>query len=121
MFSYQFYKFFHIAGLTLLVSGLFLVLSHFFQNPSPEKSLRKMGFLFHGLGLMLILVSGFGMAARLGLVSGLPEWVYVKIAIWILAGALVALIKRKAEKIRLIVSLILGLVFAAGYVAIFKL
>ena len=121
MFSYQFYKFFHIAGITLMVGGLFTVLTLFFQNPNPEGKIRSLGFMLHGIGLMLILISGFGMAARLGIATGLPEWVYVKIGIWICLGGVIALIKRKAEKMRMIAAIIFGLIFAAAYVAIFKL
>jgi hypothetical protein len=122
MFPYHFYKFFHIAGLSLLVAGLFLIVAHFYQNPNPDKSLRKTGFLLHGAGLLLVLVSGFGMLARLGpAAAGLPQWVLVKIGIWISLGVIVAFIKRKAEHQRLWTSLIIGLLLAAFYVAIFKL
>ena len=51
------------------------------------------------LGLVLLLVGGFGMLAKLG-VSGIPGWVHPKILIWVLLGLAVAVPYRKPELAR---------------------
>ena len=83
--------------------------------------MRKLAFITHGLGLLLILVSGFGMLARMGLVGGLPPWIHAKLTIWVLAGVAIAVAKRKSEKLAVWIyaaTVLLG--FTAAYIAIFK-
>ena len=58
---------------------------------------KKFSFIAHGIGLFLILLSGFGLLARLGLVRELPGWIYLKLAIWLYFGVAIALIKRKGH------------------------
>ncbi|MFP5520527.1 MAG: hypothetical protein ACLGGX_11530 [Bdellovibrionia bacterium] len=79
-----------------------------------------MAFILHGVGLALILISGFGMAARLGLVSGLPGWIHAKLAIWVLLGAGIALAKRKGAIGWPVAVLLMGLGTTAAYIAINK-
>jgi hypothetical protein len=44
----------------------------------------------HGLGLLLVLVAGFGMLAKLG-IHGVPTWAALKLIIWVALGAFAAL------------------------------
>ena len=47
---------------------------------------RKLAGMTHGIALLLILFTGFGMIAKLGL--GFPLWVWVKlVVIWLVIGA----------------------------------
>jgi hypothetical protein len=67
-----------------------------------------------------VLISGFGMLARLGFMANIPAWAYGKIGIWIILGGSMVLAKRKAEWG---LSLILFWVAAGGlaaYLAVFK-
>jgi hypothetical protein len=90
--SYLFYKWLHVVSL-LAVSGSLLALL-FLASPSREKPLRfRTLALFHGFGLLGLLVSGFGLLAKLG-ISGVPSWVTLKIGIWMILGGYLALIKR---------------------------
>lgn len=47
----------------------------------------------HGVGLLLLLVSGFGALAKLQIHS-IPLWVAAKIGLWLLLGAYMALVPR---------------------------
>ncbi len=95
--SYEFYKMLHITGIVLLFSGLVTLLTMKVAGIPLEGTSKRFAFLAHGLGLVLILVAGFGLLARLGLVSSMPSWVYIKIAIWLYFGLAIALIKRKGQ------------------------
>ncbi|MCS6837702.1 MAG: hypothetical protein NZ480_02550 [Bdellovibrionaceae bacterium] len=79
--SYSFYKILHISGIALFFLGLgwFIILN---KVQTKEVS-RFWGGVFHGLGLLLLFVSGFGLAAKLGFFSQIPNWMFIKILIWI--------------------------------------
>lgn len=118
--SYEFYKVLHFFGLFLTLSGLMGLVSVYWNNATPASSARKVFAISHGVGLLIVLVSGFGLAARLGLVAGLPAWIYMKLTIWLLVGAAIALVKRlqKYSKIWFVVTLLL--VTAAAFIAVTK-
>lgn len=91
--SYQFYKMMHFIGLIMLFMGLggrIIFLAAKVQNP-----VGKICSILHGLGLVLVLVAGFGLLARLQV--GFPGWVYVKIAAWVGIGALTILPKKNPK------------------------
>ncbi len=90
---YEFYKILHFIGLFLTFTSLAGYIFHLSQNSATEK--KKFFAITHGVGLLILLVSGFGLAARLGLVSQLPTWVYIKLSMWLLAGAAFTLVKRR--------------------------
>ena len=94
---YEFYKVLHILGLMLLFFGFGGIVVAAYSKAELKKSARLMGMITHGVGLLLILVSGFGMAARLGLFAELPNWVKAKIGIWVLLGISISLAKRKGH------------------------
>ena len=118
--SYQFYKVAHLLGLMLLFFGFGGLLMAAFAKVELKKSARIMAFACHGMGLLLIFISGFGMAARLGLVQGLPTWVQAKIGIWLLLGIGISLVKRKGYLGWPVATLILGLGTTAAFIAVNK-
>lgn len=118
--SYQFYKVLHLLGLILLFFGFGGLLVSAFAKVTLTKQARLMSFITHGLGLFLILLSGFGMAARLGLVSGLPAWVQAKIGIWTILGVSISLVKRKGYIGWPVAILLWGLGTTAAVIAINK-
>lgn len=120
MISYEVYKIIHLSGIALILLGLGVILGAFATAPAVAARLRLTGFLSHGLGMALALVGGFGMAARLGLTSGLPGWIYGKIIIWILLGFGISLTKRKPNWVRGLVIGFAVLVGTATALAIFK-
>lgn len=121
MFSYMFYKVTHIIGIMMLFFGMGgLLLAYATAEKQLKSKIKMIGFLAHGLGLLFILVGGFGMAARLGLVSGLPPWIHFKLAVWVLFGLAISLLKRKSQwtSSLFIVTILLG--SAAAFVATYK-
>ena len=62
---------------------------------APENvPVRKLGSITCGIGLLFILVAGFGLVAKLGY-NYTETWILVKFAIWLLLGGLIVLINRK--------------------------
>lgn len=118
--SYQFYKVLHLLGLMLLFFGFGGLLIANYARMELKKAARIMAYATHGLGLFFILLSGFGMAARLGLVNGLPSWVHAKIGIWVLLGIGISLVKRKGYIGWPVAVLLLGLGTTAAFIAINK-
>lgn len=91
--TYEFYKILHIVAIFVLlsVSAVIYMLAGRRDIVFSGRS-RFMGIL--GVCLILILVSGFGMLARLGLTTTMPLWVIGKIAIWLTIGILPAFARR---------------------------
>ena len=118
--SYEFYKILHITGLILTFFGLAGVLFVGMSKGEFKGSVKKWAFITHGTGLLLIFVSGFGLAARLGLVRGLPNWIYAKLAIWVLLGLAISLVKRKHQIGWPLIILLVGLGTTAATIAITK-
>jgi uncharacterized membrane protein SirB2 len=99
--SYEVYKVLHILGiLTLLCAlGATAILS-LTGKAEDEASTRKLLMALHGVALLVILVAGFGLMARTGIVQGggWPGWIYGKLGIWLVFGASVAFVRRSGDK-----------------------
>ena len=120
MIPFEIYKILHLFGIALLLLGLGGILSAFALTPKVSSKIKILGFSAHGLGLLLALTGGFGMAARLGLINGLPLWIYAKLGIWAFLAISVSIAKRKAQWSFTLVGLFAGLVALATYFAIYK-
>jgi hypothetical protein len=81
---------------------------------------KTWGFIFHGIGLLTIFVSGFGLAARLGMFENLAGWVHLKITLWVLLGLSTILLKRLGKFWYVHLPLILIMTMAAVYTAVYK-
>ncbi len=99
------YKILHIVGIMSLFLGVGGMLT--LTKDSP-KGHRVMVSVFHGVGLVFILVAGFGLLARLQL--GWPVWIFIKVGIWLAMGALLVLVKKSviSGKTAWIIAVILG-------------
>lgn len=118
--SYEAYKIIHILGLVFLTFGLFGLASVIWNGETPKPHLRKLMLAAHGIGLVLLLVAGFGLAARLGLARQMPNWIYAKLGVWLLVGALPALIRRMPQKAGLWVVTTFILILLAVMLAVAK-
>ncbi len=88
MLSLAAYKVVHVLGVLLLFVAFGAVLG--------EGTRRRLASATHGIGLLLIVITGFGALARLGL-SGpgsWPLWVWLKLVVWLVLGAAMTLAKR---------------------------
>lgn len=112
MFSHTFYNYMHVLGiiLTFLCYGMYLAR----DNSQKSKGLA----IVHGVGLLILLISGGGMAAKLKL--GAPWWMLVKIALWVVLGAMIIFIKRKPDLNVAFAWIICIIAAFAAYLGIFK-
>jgi hypothetical protein len=81
-----YYKVLHLTGVILLFLGL---ASALMPKDTPN---RRIGLIFHGLGLAILLVAGFGLIAKLQI--GFPWWVVVKLVLLLAFGAMPIIGKR---------------------------
>ena len=123
MLPYQFYKVVHILGIALLATGLGALALHA-VNGGLKRDNRARGLVatLHGIGLLLVLIGGFGMLARLGFRHGgmFPGWLLVKLTVWAALGAAVVLPYRKPGLGRLMLVVVPALVGIAAYMAVYK-
>jgi len=117
MLSYQVYKMMHLLGFMLLFFGIGGILIPAIADLKLQGKPRTVCYIIHGLGMLFILVGGFGMLARLQL-GGFPPWIHVKLAIWLSLGFAIGLAKRMPSWTLLIAILILAMI--APYMAIYK-
>lgn len=118
--SYEFYKLLHLVGIVLLFSGLVSLLTMKLAGIPIEGALKKFAYITHGVGLVLILVSGFGLLARLQLVAEIPKWVYIKLCVWLFMGGVATLIKRQGHLAWKLYTIIICVFIVAAYVGITK-
>ncbi len=114
------YKYMHVVAIIMLflafgglIQGAWLTQNRVFPH-------KKIFVILHGLGMFLILLSGFGQLARLGMTGSWPMWVTVKLVIWFILGGLIVPILRKPllNYYMWLVALLLG--STAIYMAVFK-
>ncbi|MCC6242881.1 MAG: hypothetical protein IT353_08570 [Gemmatimonadaceae bacterium] len=122
MFPRDFYEVLHIIGIAMLFVAIGGVAVHAANGGSKSaSSTRGLVGSMHGLGALLILVGGFGMLARMGLVQGaFPGWLWGKLIIWTILSAIVLLPYRKPELARPFLRLLPLLAGAAVYLALYK-
>ncbi|HWP91841.1 MAG TPA: hypothetical protein VNN20_06560 [Thermodesulfobacteriota bacterium] len=119
MIPYEAYKVIHVIGVMLLLLSLggYLMLS---TNQSARG--RKLAAITHGISVLIILVAGFGLLARLGFfgAGGWPLWVWVKLLIWLILAVIVVLIKRVPGLMPVLWFVIPALGAIAAYMAVYK-
>ena len=115
----EFYKLLHLLGIMMLFLGLGGLLMANASTSSVKTKIKILGSISHGVGLMLIIVSGFGLTARLSL-SPLPTWIYAKLLVWLMLGGAIVLAKRKASMTFTLALLFCGLGLSAAYLALIK-
>lgn len=118
--SYETYKIFHILGILLVFMAVAGVITHVKNGGTKAtNSAHKSIMMTHGLGMLLLLVSGFGSLAKLG-IHGVPLWAGVKLAIWLVLGGIIPLVYRRPNLAGIFWKLVPVLGFIAGVSAIFK-
>ena len=92
------YRLLHLFGVFFVLVSLAAIAVHAAQGgKKDENRFQSLFSRLHGLGLLIIVISGFGMLARLGIATNIGLWVGLKIAIWLFVGALLAVPYRKPE------------------------
>ena len=112
---YEVYKLLHFLGIFMTFLSLGGVLLFVMNGGTKEQNTnRKLVGIMHGIGLVLILLGGFGMLARLGLQIS-SGWIIIKILIWIALGGMTGIAYKKpgAAKTLWFVVALLGLIAVA--------
>jgi hypothetical protein len=121
--SYLTYKLIHLLGIFALVASLGGMAAHASAGHTKEenRSYRTLLFL-HGFGALAALTGGFGLLARLNLESSglFPGWIWAKLILWLVLGALVALPYRTRPLARSLLFLIPVLAFFGAVLANYK-
>ncbi len=116
--SAQLYNVLHILGILLAFTALGGATLRALAGTSEEAPGRKLAGITHGVALLLILISGFGMLAKLKL--GFALWVWLKLAVWLLIGSSIAFIRRLPAHATIFWFALPALGVVAAYLAIYK-
>lgn len=92
----QIYNLTHILGAFLLFLAYGVLIARTWLGQTEAAGLRKFGGLVSGLGLLLLLVGGFGQLAVLHQNTFYP-WVILKLVLWLTLGGLLAFINRRRD------------------------
>jgi hypothetical protein len=97
MFSYQLYNLLHILGIVLVFMALGGLAFHGANGGTKDTNkVRGLVMATHGVGLVLILIAGFGMLARTRpMGAGFPGWLHPKLLIWVLIAVAPVILNRK--------------------------
>jgi hypothetical protein len=115
MISYHAYKLIHLIGVFLLLISLGGQLVR-----TDSLAWRKYLKVSHGIGLLLILIAGFGLLARLEMAWPWPLWIYLKILVWIVLGLMPMWLRRVPSFGMIFWWAVLGLASFSAYLANFK-
>lgn len=120
MSPHEGYKVVHILGIALVVSALGGMAIHAANGGTREASLtRRLTMATHGLGLLLIVLAGFGMLASMDRGAHVG-WVIAKLVIWVLLGGAAAIPYRRPQFARAVFLLVPLLVGIAALLALTK-
>lgn len=112
-----FYRVLHLVGLIMVFMGIGALV--IVARTSGDRALRKLAAMTHGLGLGLVFISGFGLLAKVNAANGveqsIPGYLWVKMAIWLALGGIIALILRRPNISTLAWWLTVALGGTAGY------
>ena len=119
---YQLYKLIHFLGIFMIMVVLAAACMHVIRGGTRADNPNRRGIgIAHGVGSFLILLGGFGMLARLGVMHGsLPGWIYAKLVIWLVASGSIALAYRGPGIARTLLMVLPLLGVLAAYFALYK-
>jgi hypothetical protein len=120
MISLLIYKNLHLLGVFMILVALGGLILQQIQATTRDQVWRKPVAITHGIGMVLALVGGFGMLARLGIFWPWPGWVIAKIIIWLVLGILIALIGRAPTLAKPLWWITIALAAIAAYLALNK-
>lgn len=114
-----YYKILHIAGVVWAFAAIGAVAIHA-KNGGDKASNTSRGLVgaSHGIALLLIVVSGFGMIAKYG--YGFPGWVVAKIGLWLVIGGLLVVPYKAPQSAKAVWMLIPILGAIATWLALAK-
>ncbi|MBT4763025.1 MAG: hypothetical protein HOO06_15130 [Bdellovibrionaceae bacterium] len=120
MISYSVYKVIHLLGVFLTLGALFGWTMHYFNGGQKQNAAKKLLGIMHGVGLVFVLIAGFGLLARIDQ-SAMQLWVGLKLLIWLSFGMYTILLHKGILKPKLSWFVILALATSAVILAQLKI
>lgn len=123
MIPYEIYKTLHITGVIFMVAGFgaYAMLRAAKLDDEAMKPFKKLLSMVHGLSLVIVIVGGFGTAARMGMLhAGLPAWIIIKIVFWLVLGASLVALARAQDLGKALFFALPAVTAAAAAVAVYK-
>lgn len=94
--SLETYRLIHFLGIFLTIISVGSITHHVLTGGTKQSDpFRKGVMMTHGIGMLLVLVGGFGALAKFGMHGMPPLWAILKLVIWLIFGALVGIIYKK--------------------------
>lgn len=95
--SYTFYKLLHFSGLFMVLLSLGAIAAHRLQGGTKENFKNRKFFMgFHGAGLLISFVAGFGLIAKAQF-SFASGWIWAKLIIWLFLGMYPVIFYKKGD------------------------
>lgn len=113
------YKVLHLLGIMLMFAALGGATAAAATGQASPR-IGKLAGMIHGIALLLILVGGFGMLARLGIGGSWPLWVWLKLVIWLAFGAATVLIRRLGDRAGWLLVLLPVLGAVSAWLALYR-
>ncbi len=122
MFPRDLYEIIHVIGIAMLFVAIGGVAVHAANGGTKANTAtRGIVSMTFGIGSFLIVLGGFGMMARLGLVRGMPPtWLIVKMLIWLALSGIVMVPYRRPQLAKPFLVLLPLLAGLAVYMAVYK-
>ena len=110
--SYEFYRILHLVFICTLLFSLGGLWAFYSSNNSKDRFVKRTLLTLHGLSLFIIFVAGFGLIAKLKIPTPWPQWIYIKLFMWLVLSLFPFFLRKKwlrflSKKTNSIVSLIL--------------
>jgi hypothetical protein len=118
MISYAIYKNMHFLGIFMILVAMGGLILQQINTRTREQVWRRPVAIIHGIGMVLVLVGGFGLLARLGIHWPWPGWVIGKVIIWLVFGVLIAVIGRSPSLAKPLWWITIALGALAAYLAL---
>jgi len=118
--DYLTWKIVHVAGMLLLFAALGGIAA--LRQAGQPAQARRLYTALHGVALLVLLAAGFGALATLGLHSpaSWPAWVWIKLVVWLLLGAGLAVLGRAGRRAGLVLVGLVLLGVVAAWAALAK-
>jgi len=117
MISYYTYKFLHITAVVFVLLSLGASL---YQAKNQNWLGRRQMSILNGISLVILLVAGFGLLARLAVSFPWQGWVFVKLIAWLGLGSMHFLSRRLSDSANLLWWVTALIAILATSMAIYK-
>jgi hypothetical protein len=107
---YTTYQIIHLIGLAALAIGT--------GGMMANGNNRKLFAIWQGIGLLVVLVAGFGMLAKGHM--GMPHFAIVKSVLWVVVAALPVILRKLKAPLSVAILVLLTLVGILAYLGVMK-